>query len=66
MNIVCSQPEASISQGETDISQSLIVEDYQTQEQQPVPKTETFEFTEVFVWGSDRFGQLGIDAQHKR
>jgi len=21
-----------------------------------------FEFTEVFVWGSDNFGQLGIDS----
>lgn len=21
-----------------------------------------FEFTEVFVWGSDKFGQLGIDS----
>jgi len=41
MNIICSevkllsdQHEASISQGETDISQELIIEDYQTEQQQ--------------------------------
>ena len=32
---------------------------------QPVQKTSQFEFTEVFVWGSDSFGQLGIDSQQK-
>ena len=31
--------------------------------QPPAQKVATIEYTEVFVWGEDKYGQLGIDSQ---